>query len=637
MFLHRFLLLSLAAFVLINTLEALREIAKTIGKRDWNFSVDPCSGEWGWASLNPVKGSENAVTCNCSFANATLCHVVSLVVKTQNLPGVLPPEVVRLPFLQEIDLTRNYLNGSIPPEWGSLKLVNISLIGNRLTGPIPKALANISTLTSLTLEFNQLSGSLPPELGDLPSLERILISSNNFSGALPATFAKLTTMKDFRISDNRFSGQIPNFIQNWTKLEKLVVQASGLVGPIPSGIAALEKLSDLRISDLNGTEATFPSLVGMKKMKILILRSCNIIGKLPEYLGQMTTLKTLDLSFNKLSGEIPSSFSGLIDVDNIYLTGNLLTGSVPPWMLEKGGNMNLFASSSKGNNSGAIVSCLRSFKFPKTYYSLHINCGGKEEMANGNTTFEDDTTDARPSKFVLSRSNWASSTTGHFLDDDRPSETYIWTNSSRLLMNDSQLYMQARLSPISLTYYGFCMGNGNYSVNLHFAEIMFSDDKTYNSFGRRIFDVYVQGKLVLKDFNIEDEAGGAAKAIIKTFTVAVTNNTLEIRLFWAGKGTVGIPFRGVYGPLISAISVTPSPEEHQLNLDWPTRHRICVGIARGLAYLHEESRLKIVHRDIKATNVLLDKDLNPKISDFGLAKLDEEDNTHISTRIAGTL
>ncbi|GKV37083.1 hypothetical protein SLEP1_g45151 [Rubroshorea leprosula] len=79
------------------------------------------------------------------------------------------------------------------------------------------------------------------------------------------------------------------------------------------------------------------------------------------------------------------------------------------------------------------------------------------------------------------------------------------------------------------------------------------------------------------------------------------------------------------------------PEECRLKLDWPTRQKICIGIARGLAYLHEESRLKIVHRDIKATNVLLDKDLNPKISDFGLAKLDEEDNTHISTRIAGTM
>ncbi|KAL2455250.1 putative leucine-rich repeat receptor-like serine/threonine-protein kinase [Forsythia ovata] len=306
---------------------------------------------------------------------------------------------------------------------------------------------------------------------------------------------------------------------------------------------------------------------------------------------------------------------------------------------------------------------------------------------------------------------------------------------------------------------------------------------------------FVQRTRVLKDFNIENEAGGVNKAIFRNFTAAVTANTVEIRLYWAGKGTTGIPDRGVYGPLISAISVdadfpVPSengnsmstgaivgiiiavlftillilgilwwkgclgskdtigqdlkgldlhtgsfslrqikaatnnfdpankigeggfgpvykgllsdgttiavkqlsskskqgnrefvneigmisalqhphlvklhgcciegnqlllvyeymennslaralfgPKEYQLKLDWPTRHKICIGIARGLAYLHEESRLKIVHRDIKATNVLLDKNFNPKISDFGLAKLDEEDNTHISTRIAGT-
>ncbi|KAL0353858.1 UNVERIFIED_CONTAM: putative leucine-rich repeat receptor-like serine/threonine-protein kinase [Sesamum angustifolium] len=63
------------------------------------------------------------------------------------------------------------------------------------------------------------------------------------------------------------------------------------------------------------------------------------------------------------------------------------------------------------------------------------------------------------------------------------------------------------------------------------------------------------------------------------------------------------------------------PEEHQIHLDWPTRHKICIGIARGLAYLHEESRLKIVHRDIKATNVLLDEDLVPRYLILALPSL----------------
>ena len=75
----------------------------------------------------------------------------------------------------------------------------------------------------------------------------------------------------------------------------------------------------------------------------------------------------------------------------------------------------------------------------------------------------------------------------------------------------------------------------------------------------------------------------------------------------------------------------------RLFLDWPTRMKICMGTARGLAYLHEESRLRIVHRDVKASNILLDDELNPKISDFGLAKLYDDKKTHISTRVAGTM
>ncbi|EXB53366.1 putative LRR receptor-like serine/threonine-protein kinase [Morus notabilis] len=76
--------------------------------------------------------------------------------------------------------------------------------------------------------------------------------------------------------------------------------------------------------------------------------------------------------------------------------------------------------------------------------------------------------------------------------------------------------------------------------------------------------------------------------------------------------------------------------DHGMKLNWSTRFSICLGVARGLAYLHEESRIRIVHRDVKASNILLDSNLNPKISDFGLAKFYDDQKTHISTRVAGT-
>ncbi|KAM0063232.1 putative protein kinase RLK-Pelle-DLSV family [Helianthus debilis subsp. tardiflorus] len=809
------------AFASINTtclppeeVDALREIGRKLGK-DWDFRQDPCRG---W-EISSDGERENNVTCNLE-SNHTICHVVSISLKGQSLSGILPVEFVNLPYLLNLDLARNRLRGTIPPQWGSMQqIVDISLLVNRLNGSIPKELGNISTLKSLSVEDNMMSGAIPDDLGNLTSIERLVLSSNFFTGELPLSFANMINMKEFRISGNNFSGKIPDFIAEWTSLTTLRIQASGLEGPIPSSITLLDSLTDLRISDLRGPDALCPPFSNTARFKHLFLRSCNLIGQLPVLPQSLaSSLKVLDFSFNKLNGSIPTSFSELNDTDYIYLTGNLLSGSVPDWMLSVGKKIdlsynnftynhppschvretNLFASFSDDTISKK-VSCLRSSDCRTNWSSLYIDCGG-DGLSIGNDSYESDLEDGGASFFTSTESRWGFSNTGQFLGNDVSVDNYTVKNTSRLLMNNPGLYMSARVSSLSLTYYGFCLVNGSYNVSLHFAEIIFTDDETYSSLGRRVFDIYIQGERVEKDFDISDEAGGVGKEIVKSYTVNVSA-TLFIRLSWAGKGTTSIPSRGVYGPLISAISVKSNfwvppkdgplqgngngvsagtvagivvgtlcliililgalwwrgclrcrnatqlelnglelntctftlrqiktatnnfdvankigeggfgsvykgvlpdgtliavkqlssrskqgnreflnelgmisalqhphlvklhgcciegnqlllayeymennslacalygPKEWQLELNWPTRYRICLQIAKGLAFLHEESRLKIVHRDIKTTNVLLDKNLNAKISDFGLAKLDEDDNTHISTRIAGT-
>ncbi|XVF58556.1 hypothetical protein PTKIN_Ptkin07bG0075600 [Pterospermum kingtungense] len=784
--------------------KALKAIGKKLGKKEWDFGVDPCTGKRNWiVKGDDVSGFASNVTCDCSFNNSKTCRVVSIFLTASNISANLPPEFSKLQYLKQLDLSRNYFTGSVPREWAIMKLEFLSFMGNRLSGPFPKVLANITSLTNLSIEGNNFSGSIPPQIGKLINLQKL------------------------RISDNNFSGKIPDFISNWKQIQKLQIQGCFLEGPIPSAISALTSLSDLRISDLKGTRSPFPQLRNSNSLKTLILRNCLIYGEIPEYIGEMKKLKTLDLSYNNLTGKIPESFYKLTKADFMYLTGNQLTGSVPGWILERNknadisynnftwetsspidcprGSVNLVESySTSGNKLSRVPSCLKQ-DFPcsaspsQHKYSLHINCGGKELNVSGEGKYEADR-EPRGASMFFPGQNWALSSTGNFMDNNIDADDYIVSNTSALFNVSaihSELYTAARISPLSLTYYGLCLMNGNYTINLHFAEIIFKNDRSFYSLGKRIFDVYIQGELVLKDFNIEEEAGGTSKPIVKNFTAAVRRHTLKIHLYWAGRGTTGIPARGMYGPLISAISVIPnfqppsvvgkrnhpivvaavasaaiiiallalgiswrkgwlggkisaekelkgldlqtglfslrqikaatknfdaenkigeggfgsvykgllsdgkviavkqlsskskqgnreflneigmiSALQHpnlvklygccvegnqlllvyeymennclsralfgkdatlKLKLNWPTRKKICLGIARGLAYLHEESRIKIVHRDIKTSNVLLDKNLNAKISDFGLAKLNEDDKTHISTRIAGTI
>ncbi|KAG6737306.1 hypothetical protein POTOM_058820 [Populus tomentosa] len=726
--------------------EALLEVATQLGKKGWNRNMKLCND----TILPPKPDADNKVVCNCSFPGG-VCRVIAIYLKRQDLDGSLPKAIEKLPQLKHLDLWANYLSGNIPPEWANTKLELLSIGVNQLTGKIPSYLGNITTLRALNIQNNMFSGTVPSELGGLVNLENLTLSANNLTGELPQALTKLTGLKELRLSSNNFTGRIPDFIQSLKQLDTLEIQAGGFTGPIPSSISLLTNLTDLKISNLLGDGSEFPNLESIAGIKYLYLTWNMLTGPIPDWIDKRDPRYEIDLSYNNFTSEAKCRET-----------------------------LNLFKSTWGGN------------------YSKPVECLSAclEEATIGNSIYKADDEPGGAAKYVSKREeDWQISTTGHIWDVPSSLDNYIAQNKSMLRTDNSVLYTNARLTPLSLTYYVRCLGNGNYKVKLHFAEIVMRDNRSYYSLGRRIFDVYIQDIVVLKDFDIVKAAGGVDKVYIHNYTANVTNGALEIRLHWAGKGTTMSPKKGIYGPLISAIDVESdfkpptkgrrkrfivagavvlslflvfillsslwwkgylggrksrdrelvgldlltgiftfrqiktatndfdpanklgeggfgcvykgvlsdgtqiavkqlSAKSKQGNrefvneigmisalqhpnlvrlygcciegnrlllvyeymennslahvlfgtkeikatkLDWRTRQRICVSIAKGLVFLHEESTLKIVHRDIKGTNILLDKDMNAKISDFGMAKLDDEDNTHIDTRVAGTI
>ncbi|KAK8487647.1 hypothetical protein V6N11_061630 [Hibiscus sabdariffa] len=537
-------------------IRALHEIAAELGKKDWNFSENPCNNKSSWYTPplppnvpQPTVVKNSSVTCNCSL-NGGQCHIYTIRLSGLDLSGVLPRSLSKLPYLKEM----NFLSGTIPREWATMKLEFVSLSSNRLSGPVPSYLGNITTLTFLSLDDNLFSGTIPPELGKLVNMETLILNANYLTGELPPALANLVRMKQFRISSNYFTGKLPNIFQSWKQLQILEMQASGFEGPFPSTLSALNSLVELRISDLHGEGSRFPNLQNMKNLSRLVLRSCNISGPIPPYIWEMP-LGTLDLSFNKLEGNFSGNEKTLFT--QIDLSYNNISASLEPTSCTE--HLNLFKSFSGGNNLGQQSNCLKNFPCSKDYYSVHINCGGGSTTIGG-ITYDADEDLGGPAKYFPLRETWETSSSGYFWDTSVTSKDYIAQNVSILKMNNSELYTRARLSPLSLTYYIRCLANGSYTVKLHFAEIVIRDNSSFQSLGRRVFDVYIQEKLELKDFNIKNAAKAADKEVIRSFKTVVRDKTLSIRFHWAGKGTTATPKRGIYGPLISAISVESGME-----------------------------------------------------------------------------
>ncbi|XP_024020001.1 probable LRR receptor-like serine/threonine-protein kinase At1g56130, partial [Morus notabilis] len=557
--------------------------------QQWNTTGDPCSG----AAIDSTSFDDKAynpfIKCDCSSNN--ICHITQLKVYAKDVAGPIPEELWNLTFLFNLNLGQNYLTGSVSPSIGNLTSMQYLSLGiNALSGEVPKELGQLTNLISLSFSSNNFSGSLPSELGRLSKLQQLYIDSSGVSGEIPSTFANLQSLQTVWASDIALTGRIPDFIGNWSNLNTLRFQGNSFEGPIPSTFANLTSLSDLRLSEVSNVNSSLAFIKDLKSLSTLVLRNNNFTGPIPSDIGEYQKLLRLDLSFNKLNGQIPDSLFNLSSLSDLFLgnnslngslpqekskslltidvTYNNLVGSIPSWVNGTNLKINLVGNnftiqSSENRDLLSGLNCLqKDFSCNKgnpIYYNFGVNSGGSQiTSSDGSIVYErDDETLGPANHFVTSTNRWAVSNVGLFTENNNASYTSSSLSQFTNTLN-SELFQTLRLSASSLRYYGLGLENGNYTVQLEFTEIAIENTRSWKSLGRRVFDIYIQGNRVLKDFDIRKEAGEISfRAVQKEYKALVSNNYLEVHLFWAGKGTCCIPQQGTYGPSIAAISATP--------------------------------------------------------------------------------
>ncbi|KAF8391156.1 hypothetical protein HHK36_023457 [Tetracentron sinense] len=289
-----------------------------------------------------------------------------LSLRSCNFSGSIPSSIGNLTQLTALDFSYNSFSGQIPSFIGNLtQLAALDFSHNNFSGHIPSSIGNLIQLTDLDFSGNYLSGEIPSSIGNLIQLTYLDFSYYNFSGQIPSSIGNLTQLNTLDFSHNNFNGQIPSSIGNLTHLQYLSLRNNNLTGPIPSSVSGLSNLFVLYLdgNSLSGavelnlffklknltylslsynslsltttvqTNSTFP------KFEDLELSSCNI-SEFPDFLKNQNELQSLDLSNNKIHGQIPKWMwkVGQNTLFYMNLSHNFLHGlEEPPAILPWGG------------------------------------------------------------------------------------------------------------------------------------------------------------------------------------------------------------------------------------------------------------------------------------------------------------
>ncbi|KAL8144468.1 LOW QUALITY PROTEIN: hypothetical protein V2J09_017500 [Rumex salicifolius] len=279
----------------------------------------PTTGSF-WASNNQFTGEIPPSLCNINALEV-------LVLAQNNLTGNIPNCIASLitKQLYVLDLRQNQLHGAIPSFLfqNCSTLSTLSLSGNKLVGPIPQSINSCSELELLDLSNNKLNDTFPHWLGILPSLEVLVLASNSLRGSLLSSNAanSFPMLQILDISNNDFTGYMP---VNLLMSMKAMAKASNILSLSYMGSYLYQ---DSIMAWIKGNTRRFDAIYDA--LVLIDVSKNRLEGPIPDAIGDLISLRGLNLAHNNFTGHIPPSLSNLTLLESLDLSCNRLVGSIP--------------------------------------------------------------------------------------------------------------------------------------------------------------------------------------------------------------------------------------------------------------------------------------------------------------------
>ncbi|PAN04057.2 hypothetical protein PAHAL_1G038300 [Panicum hallii] len=591
---------------------------------------------------------------------STLYNLKTLDLLYNNFTGTVPESIYSCRNLTALRLSGNNLQGQLSPRIGNLKALTFLSIGrNNFTNitntlQILKSCANLTTL----LIGSNFKGEILPQDDTFNGFENIQVLDIEkclLSGNIPLWISKLTNLEMLVLGGNRLSGLIPMWINTLNSLFYLDLSNNSLTGEIPTALMNMSMLAsdataahlDPRIFDLpvyGSPSRQYRILVAIPKM--LDLSSNKLMGVIPPEIGQLKALISLNISFNNLTGPIPTSICNLTKLQVLDLSNNNLTGAIP--------------------------SELENLHFLSTINISNNNLEGPIPTGGQFSTFQNSSFDGNPQLCGPMLGRRCSSADAPLVPTKGRNKKAIFAIAfgvffavisillllGRLLITIKVKRLTAKstieangdvetTSPNSSQEHTLVMllGSKAEENKLTFSEIM----KATNNFDKEHI-IGCGGYGLVYKAELPDGCKLAIKKLNGEMCLMEREFTAEVEVLSMAQHDHLVPLWGYCIQRDSWFLIYSFMENGSLDdwlhnrdddastfLDWPTRLKIAKGASHGLSYIHNVCKPHIVHRDIKSSNILLDKDFKAHLADFGLSRLILPNKTHVTTELVGTL